>query len=609
MPEAGRFLFLSRKKSLQKRILMYFLLFTLLFACTSFILVSQIFFKNYVENLTENAVNSSNKTKQSIEFLLNMTDNTASLMATNQPLLDALRTIDDMDDYSYEGSKETIDAMLTSIISVHEFIDNIYVLGSDGEFYSSYWDADQRAIEARFAEFIRNQKKRQEYINGEPLVSYLPFFDLNVISYVRPIFQYPEDLGLGTLIIEMNYTYLREMFTFTSLEYDEEKILVINKKGDTIFTFPFNTSLEYIVQEYPVLLHENTVVNGKVFGDESIILSDDIAYSDWRIIQIYSKERVYQSVIYLTRLGMVFWILFILISIVISYRISVSITTPIIQLNNTIQKVENGNLKVRAEGEGEDEIGQLASSFNHMIQRLSDLMERTLDEQKKKSDLEFQILQSQINPHFLYNTLDSIKWLAVFQNVENISDMTTSLINLLKYNISKKTKLVTLKDEVNSIKDYLEIQKFRFGDAFTTVYDIDPKTEEASILKFILQPLVENAIFHGFDNIEYEGVITIRSFISGKKLILQIEDNGNGLTDNQNYLEQKSSYDHKKMHNSIGIRNVVDRISLYFGEEGHFSLKNAENQGVVVTITLPLLDSFAQLPEEVNEIMASMDKS
>ena len=588
---------------------MYFLLFTLLVTCTVFILVAQIFFKNYVGNLTENAVNSSNKTKQSIEFLLNMTDNTASLMATNQPLLDALRTINDVDDNSYEDSKDTIDAMLTSIISVHEFIDNIYVLGSDGEFYSSYWDADQRAIESRFADFIRNQKKRQEYINGEPLVNYLPFFDLNVISYVRPIFQYPEDLGLGTLIIEMNYTYLREMFTFTSLEYDEEKILVINKKGDTIFTFPFNTSLDHIVQEYPVLLQENTVENGRVFGDESILLSDDIAYSDWRIIQIYSKERVYQSVHYLTRLGMVLWILFILISFVISYRISVSVTTPIIELNNTIQKVENGNLKIRAKGEGEDEIGQLASSFNHMIQRLSDLMERTLDEQKKKSDLEFQILQSQINPHFLYNTLDSIKWLAVFQNVENISDMTTSLINLLKYNISKKTKLVTLNDEVNSIKDYLEIQKFRFGDAFTTVYDIDPQTEEAFILKFILQPLVENAIFHGFDNIDYEGIITIRSFVSGKKLILQIEDNGNGLEENQNYLEQKSSYDHKKMHNSIGIRNVVDRISLYFGEEGHFSLKNAENQGVIVTITLPLLDSFAQLPEEVNEIMDSMDKS
>ena len=430
-----------------------------------------------------------------------------------------------------------------------------------------------------------------------------------MISYTRPIFQYPEDLGLGMLIIELNYTYLREMFTFSSLEYGEEKILVINKEGDAIFTFPFNASLKQIVSDYPELLSDNTVINGEVFGMDSILISGDIAYSDWRIIHIYSKQRIYRSVTFLTRLGFLVWLVFIFISFFMSYFVSVSVTSPIIDLNNTIQKVENGNLKVRAKGEGSDEIGQLASSFNHMIQRLSDLMEKTLDEQKKKSDLEFQILQSQINPHFLYNTLDSIKWLAVFQNVENISDMTTSLINLLKYNISKKTKLVLLKDEINSIRDYLEIQKFRFGDAFITKFEIEPATEEACILKFILQPLVENAIFHGFENIEYEGIITIRSFVRGDRLYLQVEDNGKGLNENESYLEQRSSYDHKKMHNSIGIRNVVDRIKLYFGEGGSFSLVNGEKSGVIITIVLPLLDSFAQFPEEANEIMASMDKS
>ncbi len=596
------------KHSLQKRIFIYFLIFSLSFTFTGFLIISKILMEEYVTSLTEHAVNSSDRAKQSIEFLLNMTDNTASLLANQQSLLDALRLTTITEDRDYVFSKYSIDIMLKSIISVHEYIDNIYILGSDGEFYSSYWGADQKEIESRFDDLIKNQKKHQEYINGEPIVTYLPFFDLNVISYTRPIFLYPEDLGLGLIIIDLNYTYLREMFTFSSLQQDVEKTMVMNKNGETIFTFPFNTSMEHIVDKYPELLEDNHTVHGKAFGAESIILSNRVDYSDWMIIRIISKDKIYNNVYYLTRIGALIWIIFIILSFGISYALSISITNPIINLNNTIQKVEMGNLGVRAQGEGPDEIGQLATSFNHMVQRISDLMGKTLEEQKMKSDLEFQILQSQINPHFLYNTLDSIKWLAVFQNVENISDMATSLINLLKYNISKKTKLVTLSDEINSIRDYLEIQKFRFGDAFDTIYEIGEATEKLYILKFILQPLIENAIFHGFDNIDYQGIIRIRSLIQEEKLVLEVMDNGIGLDEEKDYLNQISSYDHKKMHNSIGIRNVTDRIKLYFGGNASFSLRNLDEGGVIVTIILPLIQTTDQLPEDVDNIIRRIGK-
>ena len=592
----------KKRKSLQKKIFTYFLIFTLTFTFTAFFLIENVFFKNYVNSLRDHAVNSTNEAKQSIEFLLNMTSNTASLLATNQALLDGLRTIESPEEEHYFFQKNEIDNMLKSIISVHEYIDNIYILGSDGEFFSGYWNTDQNAVEARFGEFIRKQKKREEYINGEPIINYLPFFDLNVISFIRPVFQYPEDLGLGMIVIDLNYTYLRELFSFSSLQQDEEKTLVINKEGDTIFTFPFNTSLEHIVGEYPDLLEHDSSIDGKVFGKESIMLSNRIAHSDWTMIRIISKDRIYTAVRQLTQLAIALWIVFIVISFLISYYLSVSITTPIVELNDTIKKVQTGNLNVQARIAGEDEIGELASSFNHMVHRLSELMEKTLDEQKKKSDLEFQILQSQINPHFLYNTLDSIKWLAVFQNVENISDMVTALINLLKYNISKKSKLVSLEEEINSIKDYIEIQKFRFGDDFDVLYEIEEDTRDCHILKFILQPLVENSIFHGFENIDYQGVIRIHTALKGQKLVIRVIDNGKGLVKNQDYLKQRSSYDHKKMHNSIGVRNVMDRIKLYFGEKADFSLENGLERGVVVTLSLPLLHSASRFPEENESI-------
>ena len=371
---------------------------------------------------------------------------------------------------------------------------------------------------------------------------------------------------MGLIIIEMNYTYLREMFTHSSLQEGDEKILVMNKSGESLFTFPFNTSLYPVVEEYPQLLEGNKEIQGKVFGKDSFIVSNNISHSDWVMIRILSKDKIYETINNLVQIGLILWFFVILCAFLASFALSVSITNPIIRLHETILLIEKGNLKIRATGEGFDEIGQLAVSFNHMVDRISQLMTKTLEEQKMKSDLEFQILESQINPHFLYNTLDSIKWLAVFQNVENISDMVTSLINLLKFNMSNKSKLVHLADEIDCIKNYVEIQKFRFGDAFEVVYDIDQSVSELYILKFILQPLVENAIFHAFDNIDYPGVINIKAGVRNDILEISIRDNGKGLQNENINPPDKRLFDRKKMHHCIGIKNVSDRLMLYFWE-------------------------------------------
>lgn len=596
---------LNTKSSIQKKIFSYFLLFSLFLSLCFLFLTYGIFFKSYIDSEKDNALRSANKTKQNIEFLLNMTENTASLLATAQPLLDALATNESVLDQHYSLQKTEQDIMLKSIITVHEFIDNIYILGTDGEFFSSYWDSDQLEIETRFYDFIRMQKTRSEYINGEPIINYFPFFDLNIISFTRPIFLYPDNEGLGLIVIEMNYTYLREMFTHSSLQNDDEKILVMNKAGETLFTFPFNTSLDPIIKDYPELLEGNKEIQGKVFGNDSFIVSSNISHSDWIMVRILSKEKIYATINNLIKIGIILWFLVIIFSFLISYAISVSITNPIIKLHETILEIDKGNLKIRAKGEGPDEIGQLALSFNHMVERISNLMTRTLKEQKMKSDLEFQILESQINPHFLYNTLDSIKWLAVFQNVENISDMVSSLISLLQFNMSNKSKLVPLVDEIECIKNYVEIQKFRFGDAFEVVYDIEESVSEMYILKFILQPLVENAIFHAFDNIDYRGIINISARVCKGILEISVRDNGKGMQETDVIQDEKSSFDRKKMHNSIGIKNVSDRLMLYFGDKASFSISNDQKQGVLVVIALPLLDGNNTDFRDSEDIMKS----
>ena len=600
----------SLQSPLQRRIFLYITSFSFIITLVGFILVSQFFFLRYIPAERDHALKSSHKAKQSIEFLLSIADNTALLLSTNQSIISGLRADEYEAGKSEDEWKTEIDRMLQNMIVSHEYIDNIYVLGTDGEFFTSYWDTTRADVEERFKDEVEKLSVDEGFDDRQRAANYIPFFDLNVISYTRPIYQYSGAEPEGLLVFDLNYTYLREIFTFSSIQPDneDEKVLIVDGSGESIFTFPFNTDFDFLLDTYPELSEGGAVLEGEIFGIDSFILSSTVSYSDWIIIRIISKEQINTTITYMSRTGVSILITFIVVAAIISFVLSLSITTPIINLHDTIKKVEKGNLNVRASGEGKDEIGQLATSFNHMIEQISSLMERTLNEQKQKSDLEFQILQSQINPHFLYNTLDSIKWLAVFQNVENISDMVTSLINLLKYNISRNSKLVELKDELKCIEDYIEIQKFRFGDEFRLVYEIEPGTENAYILKFILQPLVENAIFHGFDTIDYIGVITVRSRTQGDFLILEIEDNGKGVDVDTEDVNTASQNRKKAMHSSIGIQNVRDRLRLYFGENGSLTLlNNPERKGSIVQIILPALDHEIQFPELGKDILDSLE--
>ena len=202
-------------------------------------------------------------------------------------------------------------------------------------------------------------------------------------------------------------------------------------------------------------------------------------------------------------------------------------------------------------------------------------------------EMEFKILQAQINPHFLYNTLDSIRWMATLQGTSIISTMVSSIINLLKYNFSRNGTLVYLSEEIESVKDYISIQKFRYGDMFDIKYDIPKDILEYKTIKFIMQPIVENAIFHGFENIEHIGVIRISAYIEKDFLYILISDNGVGMTEEelQNVIHRKPS---KKQYLDIGIQNVDNRIKFYCGQDYGLSLTSIKYVGTTATFKLPI---------------------
>ncbi|MDR3192334.1 MAG: histidine kinase, partial [Treponema sp.] len=202
------------------------------------------------------------------------------------------------------------------------------------------------------------------------------------------------------------------------------------------------------------------------------------------------------------------------------------------------------------------------------------------------NELKLDVLRSQINPHFLYNTLDSIKFLANLQEIHNISSMCSSLINLLKYNLSSGT-LATLGEEVESVRNYVGIQKYRYGDIFEFKTEIAKETEHCMVSRFVLQPLIENCLIHGFDDMESGGKITVRSSIYGETLCLEVINNGKymdrGTLDKVNRgMEQDRPF------SNIGINNIRERIRLQFGDRATLIYSGGEGMETVACLRFPL---------------------
>lgn len=572
-----------KRFTIQKRIFLYIVLLVSFLLSSIIVANYTIFFEFLKKNEMESAISTVQKTKQNIEIILKLAYDMSISIGDKSDVLGELKR----GDLSNQTEVSQINKMLQQLIGVQEYFDGAYIIGENGTFISSDPKSDLKSVLKRcqLPENIHN-KIETLFSESNRKGYYIMNTDDSVISFISSIQDNFTGQYIGIVIIDINHTYLREAFSAASFE-NVEKVMIINRRGDILFSFPFNVYLGEVIEQNPELLDlQTTQVNSKVFKKDSIIVSDTIDYSDWKLIRIINTDKIFRSVNMLGKISLYIFLFFILVSLIASLLLSVSFTKPVVELNNKIKRVEKGDLSVTISTERKDELGELSASFDNMVVQLKNLINEKVDQQKKKSDMEFQVLQAQINPHFLYNTLNSIKWLAVIQNIENISEMTSAIINLLKYNISSKNILVTLEEEIESIKNYVSIQKYRYGSNFNIEYDIDDKTTKLKILKFILQPLVENSIFHGFKNYKYGGEIKIRSQIIDENLLIEVIDNGCGIDKEKN---ESRNDETGKMHSGIGLNNVHERICIYFGSEYGITVKSEEGNGTCVMLELPII--------------------
>lgn len=258
---------------------------------------------------------------------------------------------------------------------------------------------------------------------------------------------------------------------------------------------------------------------------------------------------------------------------------------PLKNLEETMDQVSQGDLTARTEVQSEDEIGRLSKGFNDMIGQVEDLIDQLVTEKLLKKEAEIEALKYQITPHFMYNTLNSIKYAAVLQNSSEIAEQLEAFIELLQLSASDRGAFITMEQEIHMVQNYTKLQLFRYANSFTVDFDVSPDIARCYVPSLLIQPLVENAILHGIDLKKSGGRIVVRAAKEEDMLAISVEDNGRGMTEDD--LKQLMSGERRSKFSGIGVRNVRERLQLYYGEKGKLAFYSGAQYGTVAVITMP----------------------
>ena len=269
-----------------------------------------------------------------------------------------------------------------------------------------------------------------------------------------------------------------------------------------------------------------------------------------------------------------------------SARISRSIAEPIENLSNRVQEIGGGDLTVKEPVESQVyEVSALSEGVEQMVEKMGNLMKESTDRQESLRQAELALLQAQINPHFLYNTLDTIIWLIEAGKTEEAEEMVTDLSSFFRHSLSNGEDVVTLDDEEKQIRSYLQIQQFRYKDIMDYSIDIDPAIKGTRLPKLTIQPLVENALYHGVKLKRAKGFITVTGKSEGDDIVITVSDTGAGMTKER--LEELRAGLSNRERVGFGLSTVDERLKLFFGEKYGLSIESTEGEGTDVTVRIP----------------------
>lgn len=393
----------------------------------------------------------------------------------------------------------------------------------------------------------------------------------------------------GVLLVDMNFNGIEQVLKSTNLG-KSSYLYLMGPDGEIVYHPRQQLLYAGLTEEDNKTMadHEDGSYVTSFQGKERMITIKTVGYTGWKLVAVVPMEEVvsqyndFQTYVFLFALCL----LFILIQA--SSYVSKKITDPLYRLENSVEKLESGDWDAEIAVSGSEEIRHLGLSIRSMVAQLRKLMADIVTEQELKRQSELEALQTQINPHFLYNTLDSIVWMIENEKYEGAVTMITSLAKIFRISISKGKSIIPVREELAHGEHYMAIQSIRYKNRFTYQIEAEEEVKDCATVKLILQPMIENAINHGIAYMDEEdgGQIIVRALRHGDELWMEVEDNGCGMTEEK--VKSLRNGGGSKKGSGIGMNNVHERIQIHFGKQYGVNIYSEPDEGTLIRMVMPL---------------------
>ncbi|MFB5674246.1 sensor histidine kinase [Paenibacillus terreus] len=430
---------------------------------------------------------------------------------------------------------------------------------------------------------------------GRSIISHVSYKDNEIISVARSYTDPETGKVLGVILIDLKLRAISHAARDVTLG-KTGYLMVTDREGSSIY-MPERPLIRHIPPE-AFGTGDSGSFTRTVDGQKLLFMYRSSSFTGWRTVGVFPALEGTMEVRQIQFYVFCFLFAVCLIGISASLTLSRSIADPIRQLMARMRHAESGDLTIRNHSDRGDEIGMLERSFNRMLTQIHRLMSLNELKERQKREAELRSLQAHIKPHFLYNTLDTIHWMARKKGAEDVAEMVEALSRLFRIGLSKGEDIIRVQEEMEHIESYLRIQKTRYRDRLTCELDIADEIGSLYVLKLLLQPIVENAIYHGIKARRGPGVIRIEAKAANGRLLLAVTDNGAGMPEErlrelegmlENPLRAIEGQEEGHGGRSYGMLNVQARIRLAFGDEYGIRLESEPGQGTRVTIVHPLL--------------------
>lgn len=396
----------------------------------------------------------------------------------------------------------------------------------------------------------------------------------------------------GVLLVDMNFSGIEQICKDVSFSDGQGYLYLIDRNGEIIY----HPRQQLI---YAGLLEENNQAAAaysdgtytEVFRSQRRqVTVKTVGYTGWKLVGVAPTESLRDNYSQLLLFALFVVSLSIFLLVFVNLRLSEWITAPMKKLDLAVRQLEKGAETADFDVDGPYEVEHLSHSVQSMVSTMRHLMEDVIQQEEEKRRSEMDVLQSQINPHFLYNTLDSVVWMTENGRTQEAVVMLTALARFFRISLSKGSNIIPIGDELEHARNYLTIQKMRYKNKFSVDISAEPGIEKLYTIKLIVQPILENAIYHGMEYADGDGEIHIRAFREGENAVIEVEDNGPGMSDETVQQLLKPGRCSKAKGSGIGLRNVHQRIRLTFGAAYGLSIRSEPDNGTVVRICLPALE-------------------